>query len=237
MQRRDFVRGIVAASVAAKSALSQQPIKPATAPAHSASAPAIAPGPVPWMRGLMDVKPLPMTALVPDAFAEASTGFFAERQMATLHHLGEILQPAYKGYPSSSEAGAPEFLDFLIGVSPQEQQEMYRSGLDRLDSEANQKFSKPFAALDESQADQLIRPVLHPWMSDHPPTEPYEKFMSLVQNDIRAATVNSQAWSEAARKAGKEIPNVDLYWYPIDPDLRREGAAAMAQNTSNNLKN
>ena len=148
--------------------------------------------------------------------------------MATLRHLGDILQPAYKGHPSSSEAGAPEFLDFLIGVSPEEQQKMYSSGLDRLDSDSNQKFSKPFAELNESQADQLIRPVLKPWMNEHPPTDPYEKFMSLVQNDVRAATVNSQPWSEAAVKAGRETPNVDLYWYPIDPDLRREAAKRMS---------
>jgi gluconate 2-dehydrogenase subunit 3-like protein len=189
------------------------------------------------MRGLMDVKPLPMTPLVPDAIAEASTGFFSERQMATLRHLGDILQPAYNGYPSSSEAGAPEFLDFLIGISPQEQQAMYQSGLDRLESEATQKFSKSFAELNEGQADQLIRPVLRPWLNEHPPTEPYEKFMSLVQNDIRAATVNSQAWSEAARKGGKETPNVDLYWYPIDPDLHRENSASMTRNINSTLKN
>jgi len=175
----------------------------------------------------MDVKPLPMTALVPDAVAETSISFFSERQMATLRHLGDILQPSYKGYPNSSQAGAPEFLDFLIGVSPKDQQEMYTSGLDRLDREANQKFNKPFAELTDSQADQLIRPLLKPWMNEHPPTDPYEKFMSLVQNDVRAATVNSQPWSEASIKAGKQ-PSVDLYWYPIDPDLRREGTAAAA---------
>jgi hypothetical protein len=227
MKRRDFVRGFVAAAAGAKAALSQQPLKPTTAPAPSPNTPAKAPGPVPWMRGLMDVKPLPMTALVPDAVAETSISFFSERQMATLRHLGDILQPSYKGYPNSSQAGAPEFLDFLIGVSPKDQQEMYTSGLDRLDREANQKFNKPFAEVNESQADQLIRPLLKPWMNEHPPTDPYEKFMSLVQNDVRAATVNSQPWSEASIKAGKQ-PSVDLYWYPIDPDLRREGTAAAA---------
>ena len=175
----------------------------------------------------MDVKPLPMTPLVPDAVAQTNATFFTAQQMATLRRLGEILKPAYKGYPSATEAGAPEFLDFLLGVSPADRQQMYQSGLDRLDSEARQHFQKSFAEVDAAQADQLIRPWLRPWLNEHPPTEPYELFINMAHNDIRAATENSQPWSEAAQKAGKPAPNVDLYWYPVDPDLHREAATSM----------
>ena len=221
MQRRDFVKAMIAATATAKAAMAQQPVaSPKALPAQ----PATAPGPVPWMRGLMEVKPLPMTPLVPDSIAQTNATFFSAQQMATLRHLGDILQPAYKGYPSSTDAGAPEFLDFLIGASPQDRKQIYQSGLDRLDSEARQRFQKSFAEVDAAQADQLIRPWLRAWMNEHPPTEPYELFISIVHNDIRAATVNSEPWSEAARKAGKQTPNVDLYWYPIDPDLHREAA-------------
>ena len=196
---------------------------------------ATAPGPVPWMRGLMQVKPLPMTPLVPDAVAQTNAHFFTATQRATLRHLGEILQPPYKGYPGATGAGAPEFLDFLIGVSPEDQQQMYQSGLDRLEAEATQHFGKSFANVDAAQADQLIRPWLHPWMNEHPPTEPYARFISLVQNDIRAATINSQAWGDAAHKAGQPTPNVDLYWYPVDPDLNHETPAA--NHAMSNRKN
>jgi hypothetical protein len=212
---------MLAASVAAKSAVAQ---KPAAPPVKMPKPAAIAPGPVPWMRGLMDVKPLPVSSLVPDQVAETSASFFSATQLATLRHLGDILQPPYNGYPGASEAGAPEFLDFLIGASPAEIQQMYQSGLDRLESEAQQNFHKSFATVDAAQADKLIRPWLRSWQNEHPPTEPYERFISLVQNDVRAATENSQPWAEAAHKAGKPTPNVDLYWYPIDPDLRREQA-------------
>src|SRR5580698_7784814 len=112
MRRRDFVRGMLAASVAAKTVMAQQPAAPhPTMPAPAATAP----GPVPWMRGLMDVKPLPMTPLVPDAVAQTNSHFFTATQRATLQHLGEILQPPYKGYPGATDAGAPDFVDFLIG--------------------------------------------------------------------------------------------------------------------------
>jgi Gluconate 2-dehydrogenase subunit 3 len=209
---------MLAASVAARAAIAQKPAAPAPA--------ATAPGPVPWMRGLMEVKPLPMTPLVPDAVAQTNATFFSAPQMATLRHLAEILQPPYKGYPGAAQAGTPEFLDFLIGASPADRQLMYTSGLDRLDSEAHQHFQKSFAELDASQADRLIRPWLRAWMNEHPPTESYELFMNIVHNDVRAATINSQPWSEAARASGQQTPNVDLYWFPIDPDLHRESTKA-----------
>ena len=224
MQRRDFVKAMVAASVTAKAAAGQQAATSSVAPSVPPPHPT-APGPVPWMRGLLEVKPLPMTALVPDAVAQTSTGFFSDQQMATLGRLCEVLLPAYRGYPGAKEAGAPEFLDFLIGVSPADRQQMYQSGLDRLESEAKQRFAVSFAAVSAAQADQLLKPWLRTWMSDFPPKEPYEHFVNVAHSDIRTATVNSQAWSNAAKAAGKQSPDVGLFWFPIDPDLRREDGA------------
>ena len=223
MRRRDFVKTLMAASVSAASAVAQQKAPPATPNPKAAPAP----GPVPWMRGLMEVKPLPITPLAPDAFAQTDTHFFNVRQTATLRRLCEVLQPPYKSYPGAIEAGAPEFLDFLIGASPEEQQKIYQSGLDRLESDAQQKLGKSFADADASQADQLLRPWLRAWINEHPPTESYEHFINTVHVDIRTATVNSQAWADAAKKRGEETPNVDLYWYPVDPDLRRQAVKAM----------
>ena len=46
----------------------------------------------------MEVKPLPMTAIVPDAVAQTNAHFFSAQQMATLRRLSEILMPPLKGY-------------------------------------------------------------------------------------------------------------------------------------------
>lgn len=224
MQRRDFVKAMVAASVTARMTFGQQaanPVAPSAPPAAPPAAPT-APGPVPWMRGLMEVKPLQISPLVPDAVAQTNAHFFSDRQFATLRRLSEILQPPFKGYPGATDAGTPEFLDFLIGVSPSDRQQMYQSGLERLDAEAKQHFGVSFVQVNTAQADQLLRPWLRAWMNDHPPTEPYAHFINIVHSDIRTATVNSEAWSAAAIAAGKEEPEVGLYWFPVDPDIRRE---------------
>jgi hypothetical protein len=107
---------------------------------------------------------------------------------------------------------------------------MYQSGLDRLDAEARQHFSLSFAEVNAEQANQLLRPWLRTWMNDHPPTEPYAHFINIAHTDIRQATTNSQAWSDAASAKGQS-PRMDLYWYPVDPDLHRDGFAPIPRNT------
>jgi hypothetical protein len=229
MQRRDFVKAIVAATVTAKTVSGQQ----ATAPIAPSTPPPVptAPGPVPWMRGLMEVKPLPMTPIVPDSVALTSTHFFNENQIATLRRLSEVLMPPVKGYPGAKAAGAPEFLDFLIGASPADRKQMYQAGLDRLDAEARKHYGVSFAEVDSVQADQLIRPWLRTWTTDHPPREPYAHFINVAHSDIRTATINSQAWSEAAVAGEQRTPDVGLYWFPVDPDLRRKNPASVHRSS------
>ncbi len=229
MRRRDFVKAIVATSATARTLLGQQTAAP-VAPSTPPPAPT-APGPLPWMRGLMEAKPLPMTPLVPDAVAQTHAHFFSDQQMATLRRLCEILMPPLKKYPGATDAGTPEFLDFLIGTSPSDRQQMYQSGLDRLDAEARQHFSIAFASVDKQQADHLLRPWLRTWMTDHPPTEPYANFINTAHSDIRTATINSQSWSEVATASGKRTPDVGLYWFPVEPDLHRETPSALHRPT------
>ena len=103
---------------------------------------------------------------------------------------------------------------------------MYQGGLDWLESEAGARFGAPFAKASDEQAGALIRPWLRAWMTDHPPTEPHAQFINLAHADIRTATINSEVWSDAGRAQGQGAAGVDLYWYPVDPDVHRDGAQA-----------
>jgi hypothetical protein len=240
MQRRDFVKAMVAASVTAKTAMGQQAATSATSATSVAPGTpppvATAPGPVPWTRGLLEVKPLAMTPLLPDAVAQTSAHFFNDQQMATLGRLCEVLLPALKGYPGAKDAGTPEFLDFLIGMSPEDRKKMYQSGLDGLEHEAQHRFQISFAEVSAAQADQLLRPWLRTWMTDHPPTDPHEHFINVAHSDIRTATINSQAWSDAANAEGKRTAGMGLFWYPIDPDVHRDLAPAVDRLTPKELR-
>jgi hypothetical protein len=223
MQRRDFVKAFMAATVAAKAAFGQQGAPPATAAQQAPVAPRapVAPGPVPWMEGLKEMGPLPVTPLVPDAVAETQVRFFNPVQRATLRRFCEILMPPMRGNPGAVEAGTPEFLDFLIGASPAEKQQVYRSGLDRLEAEARREFGAAFVEVDAAQAGKIIRPWLRTWMPDHPPSEGFAHFINIAHSEIRFATVNSQIWNDTRMEAGNAPAESDVYWYPVDPDLRR----------------
>jgi hypothetical protein len=224
MRRRDFVKGILSASAAARGLAFQRqttapPAAPPAAPHLLPPQAPVAPGPTPWMRGLMEVKPLKLDTLVPDAVAQTDAHFFNETETATLKRLCALLMPPIEGFPGAVDVATPEFLDFLIGASPRARQMMYRSGLDWLDAQAKGKYAAPFAKTDDAQADALIRPWLRTWMGELPPTELHAGFVNQVHVDIRTATVNSQPWRDAAREAGLWETGLDLYWYPVDPDI------------------
>jgi hypothetical protein len=133
--------------------------------------------------------------------------------------------PPRKGRPGALDAGAPEFVDFLVGVSPAERKLLYRNGLDGLNTRAHAKFAESFADLDDAQADAILRPLIVTvaWVLDRP-TDPLEHFVAQVHDDLRTATVNSREWAAAAAAldAGRRGrgSGVDLYIRPIDPVYR-----------------
>ena len=66
------------------------------------------------------------------AAAEDMLGFFSAPQFAALKRVSSLLMPKTDKAPGALEADAPGFLDFLIGKSPADRQELYRTGLDLL---------------------------------------------------------------------------------------------------------
>jgi hypothetical protein len=222
MRRRDFVKAMVAVPVSAKMMLGQQTAPPQTPGTAAPPATAVNPREA-FQRQFLAFKAPPITSVVPDAVAATEAHFFNGQQLATLGKLSEIMMPALNGYPGAIQAGAPEFIDFLVGVSPVDRQQLYQAGLDRLNSEAKKQFGVPFAEVSAAQADKLLRPLMVSWaVSDHPPgdhlpADPFIRFINIAHDDIRTATVNSQPWSAAAIAAGERAPGVGLYWSPIDP--------------------
>ncbi len=207
MQRREFVRMALAMGIAPQ-LLGQQTANPAPPP----------PAPVPWTLGLNPSTPLPHT-VVPDEVAEGETGFFSAEQTAALTRLSSLLMPALGQRPGALEAEVPAFLDFLLGRSPVERQQVYTGGLDWLNAESTKQFGVPFGKTETAQADQLVKPWMRTWMTDHPPTEQHAAFVNIAHADIRTATMNSKIWSDSDRTSDPEASAHALFWSPIDPDM------------------
>lgn len=207
MQRRDFVRAVISVSIAPKVLLAQEAGNPAPS----------LPAPVPWTLGLNPKTPLPVTE-VADTVAATELTFFTPQQMSTLTRLSDLLLPPISGKPGALQAQTPQFLDFLVGSSPEPRRTMYSAGLDWLDTESHKAHQKPFASLDDTQAGAMLKPLLRTWMNDHPPTGPHVAFINIAHNDIRNATVNSKVWSDAPKVGAEESTAIGLFWSPIEPD-------------------
>jgi hypothetical protein len=219
MKRRNFVQSLLVVPAAAVAA--QQPAPPPTAAGPSpAPAPASAqtPAPVPRPARFQNVPKFDLAQ--PDNAAEIVTGFFSPPQFAALNKLAAVLVPPIKGNPGAIDAHAPEFLDFLISQSPAPQQQLYRQGLDGLNSASHKHFHKPFAELDAQQADTIIRPLLvaRPWEKTLP-SDPMQHFIAQAHDDLRTATMNSAEWaaSPSASRRGRFNQGRRQYWKPIDP--------------------
>jgi len=210
MQRRTFFKVLAAVSVSTRSIWGRQ----------AAGGPAEAQAPSAWrLPARIVIPPIPEAA--PDTFAVTQTSFFSAEQLSTLRRLSELMMPARDPYPGAADAGAPEFLDFLLGASPPDRQQMYQKGLDSLSDDAKKEFGAPFSQIGGEAADKLVRRRLTAWVDGFPPTDPSQCFMAVAQQDIRMATINSEAWNAATISAGERPRGGDFYWSPVDPEIQR----------------
>ncbi len=181
-----------------------------------AQEPAVPPKPTP---SVVEETPR-IQASVPDAIAETVPQFFSAEAFSALRRLSDLLMPAVNTTsgttPGALQAHAPEFLDFLIGQSPPERQNLYRTGLDRLNADARHRYSKPFSDLDAGQADSVLAPLHAPWTYNGP-ADPLARFLQTAKEDVMTATVNSREWIGVVSKRGRRGGNVNTYWLPIDP--------------------
>lgn len=201
MKRRSFLQTIATVS-AALAAQAQQTGSRASSAAASESAEQAA--------------RIELTAA--DAAAETVPHFFNSQQFAALRRLSDVLMPAGEEVPGALDAEAPEFLDFLIGESPADRQQVYLAGLDALNLQAAMRFGKAFADIDAAEADELLAPLREPWTPE-PPADALARFLVAAKEDVRTATTNSKPWNDAAPSGGgrrRRGGGVRLYWYAID---------------------
>lgn len=219
MKRRHFVQAVIAAPAATALVAQQQQVTQQPGPAQPA--PGIPQNPTqpiqpPGRTAAMELPKL--EASIPDVAASMMPRYFTEAEFSALQKLGDLLVPAANGRPGASDAKAAEFLDFLISESPQDRQQIYRKGLDALNTQAQKRFSKTFAALDAQQADALLTPLREPW-TPNPSSDPLARFLQTAKQDVRTATLNSREYATTARagSAGRRaFTGGGLYWYPLD---------------------
>lgn len=157
-----------------------------------------------------------LAAEAPDSPANPVHRYFNAEQFDALKRLGNLLMPAYAGRPSAAEAGAPEFLDFLISQSPPARQDLYRRGLDKLNTMAQQQLHKLFSTLSAGEAAPLLASLRSAW-TYNPPEDELANFLREAKMDFYRATVNSREMAEAQASGGRRrATGMNPYWHIID---------------------
>ena len=87
--------------------------------------------------------------------------FFTPHQWATVSMLTDIIIPKDDRSGSATDAGVPEFMDFMMVDQPARQSAM-RGGLAWLDRECNKRFDKTFVAATDAQRKELLDEISWP---------------------------------------------------------------------------
>jgi gluconate 2-dehydrogenase gamma chain len=87
--------------------------------------------------------------------------FFTPAEFRTARILADMLIPRDERSGNSSDAGVPEFMDFIMIDRPGNQKWM-RAGLTWLDAQSTARFGKSFADATEAQCEQILNDIAWP---------------------------------------------------------------------------
>ena len=136
-----------------------------------------------------------------EAGAAGVPAFFTPSQMEALRKLEDMIVPASATRPAASRTGTAEFLDFLIGQSPQPVQDLYRQGLDRLAR--------------DGVNERTLAPLGEAWTYAGP-ADPFSQFLQRAKADIFQATINSREWAESLGRGRRGSAPTGYFWRSLD---------------------
>lgn len=102
-------------------------------------------------------------ALEEAAAAKTQARFFTAAEMATVTLLGDMILPADERSGSASDAGVPEFIDFMMtDTMDASLPGRVRGGLAWLDAETRRRHQRPFVEASEEQRAALLDDIAWP---------------------------------------------------------------------------
>lgn len=91
-------------------------------------------------------------------FAET---FFSKHEMATITVLSNIIIPRDERSGSASDAGVPEFIEFMAKDRP-DMQTPLRGGLTWLDNQSKRRYGKNFIDIQEAERIAIVEDIAYP---------------------------------------------------------------------------
>lgn len=141
-----------------------------------------------------------------------SKTFFSEEEMISIAILADIIIPEDEESVSATEAGVPEFIEFIVKDIPVHQTPM-RGGLMWLNRESSKRFGAPFNDISEENRMQIIENIAYP--EDFAKTTPGPVFFKYIRDLVVTGYFTSEPGFKYLDYRGN-TPNV---WDGVPPHI------------------
>ncbi|MBU6341238.1 MAG: gluconate 2-dehydrogenase subunit 3 family protein [Bacteroidetes bacterium] len=143
--------------------------------------------------------------------------FFTKSEMKTITVLVDIILPRDARSGSASEAGVPEFIEFMAKDRPDELQTPLRGGLRWLDHQAIARFGKIFTDIHAAQRIEIVDDIAYPG-KEKPGMSQGVSFFNLMRNLTASGFWSSKMGIEDIGYQG----NVPNQWDGVPEDVQRQ---------------
>jgi gluconate 2-dehydrogenase gamma chain len=142
--------------------------------------------------------------------------FFNEHEFATIAVLADIIIPKDEVSGSATEAGVPDFIEFIVKDLPDNKLPM-RGGLKWLDVYAQKKYGQVFVKCKDSQKLEIVDEIAYPAKA-RPEMQQGVAFFSLMRNLTASGFFTSEMGVKDIGYAGN-IPGV---WKGVPEDVLKQ---------------
>jgi hypothetical protein len=142
--------------------------------------------------------------------------YFTKHEMATIAVLSDIIIPKDDVSGSATEAGVPDFIEFIVKDMPQHQTPM-RGGLRWLDLESTRRFEKAFIDCDSKQQIAIVDDIAYPEKAK-PEMKQGVAFFNLMRNLTATGFYTSQIGVTDLGYAG----NTPNQWNGVPDDVLKQ---------------
>lgn len=142
-----------------------------------------------------------------------SQTFFTDNEREKIDVLVDIIMPKGEDSPSATEAGVPDFIDFMMIDTPSSQTTM-RGGLMWLDHYSEENFEKLFLDLSENEKLAVIDQIAWPDKAE-PEMNSGVRFFNMLRNLTSTGYFTSEAGFNYLGYVGNQ-PNV---WNGVPQDV------------------
>ena len=148
--------------------------------------------------------------------------FFNEHELGTITVLSDLILPSNDIFGSATEAGVPNFIEFMAKDIP-EMQTTVRGGLMWLDHQSNTQFRTEFKSASEDRQKQLLDTIAYPDILVPEASRPLGmQFFSLMRNLVLTGYYTSEIGIEDLGYKGN-TPNV---WDGVPEDVLKQHGVA-----------